>query len=302
MTKNLKLIFLGAPGAGKGTQSDIVAEKYGIPTISTGVMIREAIKNGTEMGLAAKSYTEKGALVPDEVVIGIIGERLAKDDCQNGFILDGFPRTVPQAEALDTMGVDINCVVSIEVEDEKIVERMSGRRVCAKCGASYHTLYNPSKDGESCDKCGEALSIRKDDAPEVVKSRLVVYHDQTEPLKDFYGKKGVLALVEGQEKVEDTTALMLSSAINYKNLYCKNYPHNKQKRLVFRNIREDIYSLAPRGKAVKESCKYKECVKGTHKPCVTSPISSLEKRSCQKQKQKKKCICSVKYDLLKRIA
>ena len=214
MTKNLKLIFLGAPGAGKGTQSDIVAEKYGIPTISTGVMIREAIKNGTEMGLAAKAYTEKGALVPDEVVIGIIGERLAKDDCQNGFILDGFPRTVPQAEALDKMGVNINCVVSIEVEDEKIVERMSGRRVCAKCGASYHTLYNPSNDGKTCDKCGEELSIRKDDAPEVVKSRLVVYHDQTEPLKDFYGKKGVLVLVEGQEKVEDTTALTLAAIEN----------------------------------------------------------------------------------------
>ena len=200
MKKNLKLIFLGAPGAGKGTQSDIVAEKYGIPTISTGVMIREAIKNGTEMGLAAKAYTKKGALIPDEGVIG--------------FILDGFPRTVPQAEALDNMGVSINCVVSIEVEDEKIVERMSGRRVCAKCGASYHTLYNPSKDGETCDKCGEALSIRKDDAPEVVKSRLVVYHDQTEPLKDFYGKKGVLALVEGQEKVEDTTALTLAAIEN----------------------------------------------------------------------------------------
>ncbi|MBO5286989.1 MAG: adenylate kinase [Clostridia bacterium] len=214
MQKNLRLIFLGAPGAGKGTQSDIVAERYGIPTISTGVMIREAIKNNTEMGLAAKAYTEKGALVPDEVVIGIIGERLKKDDCKNGFILDGFPRTVPQAEALDKMGVGINCVVSIEVADEKIVERMSGRRVCAKCGASYHTLYNPSKDGTTCDKCGEALSIRKDDAPEVVKSRLVVYHDQTEPLKDFYGKKGVLVLVEGQEKVDDTTALTLSAIEN----------------------------------------------------------------------------------------
>jgi adenylate kinase len=214
MTKNLKMIFLGAPGAGKGTQSDIVAEKYGIPTISTGVMIREAIKNNTEMGLAAKSYTEKGALVPDEVVIGIIGERLSKDDCQNGFILDGFPRTVPQAEALDKMGVDINCVVSLEVADEKIVERMSGRRVCAKCGASYHILYNPSNDGESCDKCGEALSIRKDDAPEVVLDRLNVYHNQTEPLKDFYGKKGVLVLVEGQEEVKDTTALTLQAIEN----------------------------------------------------------------------------------------
>ena len=209
--KNLKLIFLGAPGAGKGTQSDIVAEKYGIPTISTGVMIREAIKNNTEMGLQAKSYAENGKLVPDEVVIGIIGERLAKDDCKNGFILDGFPRTVPQAEALDKMGVEINCVVSIEVPDEKIVERMSGRRSCAKCGATYHIVYNPSKDGANCDKCGEALSIRKDDAPEVVLDRLNVYHNQTEPLKDFYGKKGVLVLVEGQEKVEDTTALTLSA-------------------------------------------------------------------------------------------
>lgn len=209
--KNLKLIFLGAPGAGKGTQSDIVAEKYGIPTISTGVMIREAIKNGTEMGLQAKAFAENGKLVPDEVVIGIIGERLAKDDCQNGFILDGFPRTVPQAEALDSMGVEINCVVSIEVADEKIVERMSGRRSCAKCGATYHIVYNPSKDGVSCDKCGETLSIRKDDAPEVVLDRLNVYHNQTEPLKDFYGKKGVLVLVEGQEKVEDTTRLTLSA-------------------------------------------------------------------------------------------
>lgn len=214
MTKNLKMIFLGAPGAGKGTQSDIVAERYGIPTISTGVMIREAIKNNTEMGLAAKSYTEKGALVPDEVVIGIIAERLSKDDCQNGFILDGFPRTVPQAEALDKMGVDINCVVSLEVADERIVERMSGRRVCAKCGASYHILYNPSKDGESCDKCGESLSIRKDDAAEVVLDRLNVYHNQTEPLKDFYGKKGVLVLVEGQEEVKDTTALTLQAIEN----------------------------------------------------------------------------------------
>ena len=209
--KNLKLIFLGAPGAGKGTQSDIVAEKYGIPTISTGVMIREAIKNNTEMGIQAKAFAENGKLVPDEVVIGIIGERLAKDDCQNGFILDGFPRTVPQAEALDKMGVEINCVVSIEVADEKIVERMSGRRSCAKCGATYHIVYNPSKDGVNCDKCGETLSIRKDDAPEVVLDRLHVYHNQTEPLKDFYGKKGVLVLVEGQEKVEDTTALTLSA-------------------------------------------------------------------------------------------
>ncbi len=207
----MKIIFLGAPGAGKGTQAEIVSERLSIPTISTGAIIREAIKNGTEMGLAAKKFTDAGALVPDEVVIGIIRERLAKDDCQNGFILDGFPRTVPQAEALDAMGVALDAVVSLEVADEKIVERMSGRRVCAKCGATYHVLYNPSANGTACDKCGGELSIRRDDAPEVVKSRLDVYHESTEPLKDFYAAKGVLRLVEGQEKLEDTTALTLAA-------------------------------------------------------------------------------------------
>lgn len=206
----MKMIFLGAPGAGKGTQAEIVSEKYAIPAVSTGAIIREAIKNQTEMGKAAKQYTENGALVPDEVVIGIIKERLAQDDCKGGFILDGFPRTVPQAEALEEMGVEIDLVVNIFVPDEKIVERMSGRRVCAKCGASYHTSFNPSKDGVNCDKCGEALSIRKDDAPEVVKSRLVTYHEQTQPLEDFYEKRGKLATVVGQEKVEDTTALTLA--------------------------------------------------------------------------------------------
>lgn len=207
----MKIIFLGAPGAGKGTQAEIVSDRLSIPTISTGAIIRESIKNGTEMGLAAKKFTDAGALVPDEVVIGIIRERLAKDDCQNGFILDGFPRTVPQAEALDAMGVQMDAVVSLEVADEKIVERMSGRRVCAKCGATYHTLYNPSANGTACDKCGGELSIRRDDAPEVVKSRLDVYHESTEPLKDFYAAKGVLRLVEGQEKLEDTTALTLAA-------------------------------------------------------------------------------------------
>lgn len=206
----MKMIFLGAPGAGKGTQAEIVSEKYSIPAISTGAIIREAIKNQTEMGKAAKQFTENGALVPDDVVIGIIKERLAADDCQNGFILDGFPRTVPQAKALEEMGVVIDLVIDIEVPDEKIVERMSGRRVCAKCGASYHTIYNPSADGKSCDKCGEELSIRKDDAPEVVKSRLDTYHEVTEPLKDFYEKLGKLGIVEGQEEVADTTALTLA--------------------------------------------------------------------------------------------
>lgn len=207
----MNIIFLGAPGAGKGTQAEIVSERLAIPTISTGAIIREALKAGTEMGLAAKKFIEAGELVPDDVVIGIIKERLSKDDCQNGFILDGFPRTVPQAEALDKMGVKIDTVLSLEVADETIVTRMSGRRVCDKCGASYHTEYLPAKDGVHCDKCGNALSIRRDDAPEVVLSRLTVYHSTTEPLKEYYAKAGILKLVEGQEKVEDTTALTLSA-------------------------------------------------------------------------------------------
>ena len=208
----MKIIFLGAPGAGKGTQSDIVSERLGIPTVSTGAIIREAIKNGTDMGKKARSYTESGALVPDEVVIGIIRERLAADDCRGGFILDGFPRTVAQAEALDRMGVAPDVVVSIEVSDERIIARMSGRRVRGTCGASYHTLYNPSADGVTCDRCGGApLTTRRDGDPEVVKSRLDVYHTSTEPLKEFYAAKGVLKLVEGQEKVEDTTALTLAA-------------------------------------------------------------------------------------------
>ena len=199
----MKIIFLGAPGAGKGTQAEIIASRLGIPTISTGAIIREALKTGTEMGVKAKKFIEAGELVPDDVVIGIIKERLAKSDCQNGFILDGFPRTVPQAEALDTMGIELDRVVSIEVPDEVIVERMSGRRVCAKCGATYHMVYNPSKDGVNCDKCKEELTIRRDDAPEVVLSRLEVYHDTTEPLKDFYSKKGNLKLVDGVGSVEE---------------------------------------------------------------------------------------------------
>ena len=207
----MKIIFLGAPGAGKGTQADIVAQRLQIPAISTGAIIREAIKNGTDMGLKAKYHIEKGALVPDEVVIGIVKERISKDDCQNGFILDGFPRTVVQGEALDAMGVQMDVVISIEVSDETIVERMSGRRVCDKCGASYHTKYNPSADGVHCDKCASELSIRRDDAPEVVASRLEVYHTTTEPLKEFYAHKGILKLVVGQEKIEDTTALTFAA-------------------------------------------------------------------------------------------
>ncbi len=203
----MNIIFLGAPGAGKGTQAENVSARYNIPAISTGAIIREAIKTGTEMGLAAKAYTEKGALVPDEVVIGIIKERLAKEDCKDGFILDGFPRTVPQAEALDSMGVKIDMVISLEVSDDTIVTRMSGRRVCANCGASYHVEFKPSKDGATCDSCGTELSIRRDDSPEVVKSRLDIYHEQTEPLKAYYEKTGKLITVVGQVEVADTTAL-----------------------------------------------------------------------------------------------
>jgi adenylate kinase len=209
--KPLRLILLGAPGAGKGTQSEIISEKFGIPVISTGAIIRAAIAAGTEMGLAAKAYTERGELVPDSVVIGIIKERLSEPDCAAGFILDGFPRTIPQAVALDDMGVEITRVVSIEVDDDRIAARMGGRRVCAKCGASYHIEYNPPARENICDKCGSELSVRRDDAPEVVLERLSVYHKQTEPLKDYYGKKGILRVVEGQEQVADTTALTLAA-------------------------------------------------------------------------------------------
>lgn len=207
----MKLILLGAPGAGKGTQAEVICEKLGIPAISTGNIIREALKNGTEMGLRAKSYMESGALVPDEVVIGIIKERLQKDDCKNGFILDGFPRTVPQAAALDEMGVEIDRVIDIEVADEAIERRLSGRRVCESCGASYHVDYKPPKAEGVCDKCGGKLIIRKDDQPETVRDRLATYHEQTEPLKDFYSKKGKLRIVEGQEEVADTTKLTLAA-------------------------------------------------------------------------------------------
>jgi adenylate kinase len=204
----MKLILLGAPGAGKGTQAERIAERFGIPTISTGERLRAAIKDGTELGLKAKSFMDSGALVPDEVVIGIIKEYLSSEQCKNGFILDGFPRSIPQAEALDSMGVKLDVVLSIEVADEKIVERMSGRRVCPTCGATHHIIYNPPVKEGICDKCGAELQIRKDDAPETVLSRLATYHSITEPLKEFYSKKGILVTVEGQEKVEDTSALV----------------------------------------------------------------------------------------------
>lgn len=207
----MKLILLGAPGAGKGTQAEIISEKYNIPTISTGNIIRAALKNGTEMGLKAKSYIDAGNLVPDDVVIGIIKERLRDSDCENGYILDGFPRTIPQAEALDDLGFEIDAALSIEVADEEIVKRMSGRRVCEKCGASYHTEYKkPSREGV-CNLCGGALVIRKDDEAETVKNRLNVYHEQTEPLKDYYKACNKLLCVEGQDEVKDTTKLVLAA-------------------------------------------------------------------------------------------
>ncbi|MGI6196350.1 MAG: adenylate kinase [Eubacteriales bacterium] len=203
----MNIIFFGAPGAGKGTQAEIVSKKLDIPTISTGNIIREAIKNGTEMGLSAKSYIDAGKLVPDEVVIGIIKDRLDKDDCKNGFILDGFPRTIPQAKALDEMGVKIDVALNIEVSDEDIVHRMSGRRTCPKCGSTYHIEFNPTKTEGVCDNCGTELTVRKDDHPDVVKSRLDVYHSETEPLKAFYEEKGILRTVVGQKELKDTTAL-----------------------------------------------------------------------------------------------
>lgn len=203
----MNIIFFGAPGAGKGTQAEIVSKKLDIPTISTGNIIREAIKNGTEMGLSAKSYIDAGKLVPDEVVIGIIKDRLDMDDCKNGFILDGFPRTIPQAKALDEMGVKIDVVLNIEVSDEDIVKRMSGRRTCPKCGSTYHIEFNPTKTEGVCDNCGTELTVRKDDHPDVVKSRLDVYHSETEPLKAFYEEKGILRTVVGQKELKDTTAL-----------------------------------------------------------------------------------------------
>ena len=207
----MKLILLGAPGAGKGTQAEVISEKYNIPTISTGNIIRAALKNGTEMGLKAKAYTEQGKLVPDDVVIGIIRERLAESDCEGGFILDGFPRTIPQAEALDDMGITMDAALSIEVADSEIVKRMSGRRVCEKCGASYHTEYKKPKVEGVCNVCDGKLVIRKDDEPETVLNRLNIYHEQTEPLKDYYNKQNKLLIVEGQEDVKDTIALVLKA-------------------------------------------------------------------------------------------
>ena len=207
----MKLILLGAPGAGKGTQAEIISKKLNIPTISTGNILRAAVKNGTPTGLKAKEYMDAGKLVPDEVIIGIINERLQEADCANGYILDGVPRTIAQAESLEKAGIRFDDVVSIEIPDEEIMERMSGRRVCEHCGASYHLVAVPPKVPGVCDSCGGKLVQRKDDAPETVKSRLAVYHKETEPLKDFYAKRGKLETVIGQEEVSETSKLTLKA-------------------------------------------------------------------------------------------
>ncbi len=205
----MNIILLGAPGAGKGTQAAVLAEHFNIPTISTGNIIREALKNGTEMGQKAKSYMDAGQLVPDEVVIGIVKERLAADDCKEGFILDGFPRTIPQAEALDKMGINIEYVVDIEVSDERIINRLSGRRVCEECGRPYHLVnLKPKKEGV-CDACGGTLVQRKDDHIDTIKNRLEIYHKETEPLVEYYKNQGKLQTVHGSDSVEDTMADMM---------------------------------------------------------------------------------------------
>ena len=207
----MNLILLGAPGAGKGTQAAILCERLGIPTISTGNILREAVKNDTPLGEEAKTYMEAGNLVPDEIVIGILKERVSEADCAGGYILDGFPRTVPQAQALDEMGVQIDKVINIEVSDAKIEKRLSGRRVCQACGASYHVQHNPCSEEGVCDTCKGDVVQRKDDHPDTIKERLRVYHDQTEPLIDYYEQKGKLAEIDGEQSIEAIVGLMLKA-------------------------------------------------------------------------------------------
>ncbi|HNX99966.1 MAG TPA: adenylate kinase [Oscillospiraceae bacterium] len=204
----MKLILLGAPGAGKGTQADILAKLLDVPTVSTGNILRAAVKNGTPVGLKAKAFMDAGALVPDEVIIGIIAERLTEPDCAKGYILDGVPRTIPQAEAMEKGGIEIDCALSLEVADEVIIGRMAGRRTCPNCGASFHIASNPPKTDGVCDNCGAALTIRKDDSPETVKARLETYHKETEPLKAFYEARGKLRSVDNQPSIEATTAVI----------------------------------------------------------------------------------------------
>ena len=207
----MNLILLGAPGAGKGTQAELLVHKLSIPAISTGNMLREAIAEGTELGMKAKSYMDGGNLVPDELILGIVADRVAQPDCAGGFILDGVPRTLAQAEALEAKGVKIDYVVDIEVPDSEIEGRMTGRRVCGRCGASYHIVAHPPKIDGICDECGDELVIRKDDAPETVRNRLKVYHSTTEVLKDFYGKLGRLVKVDGCQSIEKANEDILAA-------------------------------------------------------------------------------------------
>ena len=206
----MKIIMLGAPGAGKGTQAKKIAEKYGIPHISTGDIFRSNIKGGTELGMKAKAFMDQGALVPDELTIGMLMDRIKEADCENGYVLDGFPRTIPQAEsltaALEAMGQKIDYAVNVDVPDENIINRMSGRRACLNCGATYHIVYNPSKVEGVCDVCGDKLVLRDDDKPETVKKRLNVYHEQTQPLIEYYEKAGVLANVDGTQDMNQVFA------------------------------------------------------------------------------------------------
>ena len=202
----MKLIFLGAPGAGKGTQAEILSRMCGIPTISTGKILRDAIENGTPTGRKAKEYVSAGKLVPDDVIIGIIKERLAEQDCGNGYILDGVPRTIPQAEAIENGGVEIDCVLAFEIDDETIIGRMAGRRVCKACGAPFHVTAKPPEKEGICDFCTGELAARDDDAPEVLKTRLKTYHEETEPLMEFYTRRGILKIAENRPTVEETTA------------------------------------------------------------------------------------------------
>lgn len=202
----MRLILLGAPGAGKGTQAEILSRELGIPTISTGNILRAAIREGTAVGLKAKALIEAGKLVDDKTIMGIVSERLAKPDCAKGYILDGVPRTIPQAEAMETMGIAIDAALSIEIADETIVERMAGRRTCRNCSQTFHVVYNPPKQEGVCDFCGGELTIRKDDAPETVRARLETFHRETEPLKAFYEQRGKLIRVDNQPSIEETTA------------------------------------------------------------------------------------------------
>ncbi len=207
----MNLILLGAPGAGKGTQAELLVKKLSIPAISTGNMLREAMNNGSQLGQQVKKIMEEGSLVPDDVILDIVAERVSQDDCANGFILDGVPRTLAQAEALDARGIQIDHVVSIEIDDSVIEGRMTGRRVCSKCGASYHVVANPPKSEGVCDACGGELVIRKDDAAETVRHRLQVYHQQTEVLKSYYAKQNKLCMVEGNQSIESANRDILQA-------------------------------------------------------------------------------------------